>query len=100
MKLIKQGKMTQEGLNKITEAKKSGKWSTAYTSKNKPSMPVDLKKELKKDKLAWENFNNFANSYQTNYIYWVERAKRDETRKRRINEVVKRAKQNKKPGTS
>jgi uncharacterized protein YdeI (YjbR/CyaY-like superfamily) len=97
-KLIKQGKMTEEGLNKIKEAKKNGKWSAAYTSKKKPTMPADLKAELQKDKTAWENFNNFANSYQTNYIYWVDRAKRDETRKRRIKEVVERAIENKKPG--
>jgi uncharacterized protein YdeI (YjbR/CyaY-like superfamily) len=97
-KLINQGKMTEEGLDKIKEARRTGKWSAAYSSKRKPTMPSELEEELKKDKTAWENFNNFANSYQTNYVYWVVRAKREETRKRRIKEVVKRANQNKKPG--
>jgi uncharacterized protein YdeI (YjbR/CyaY-like superfamily) len=32
------------------------------------------------------------------YIYWINDAKTKETRKRRINEVVKRVEQNKKPG--
>jgi len=96
-KMIREGKMTETGLAKIEEAKKSGKWFSAYTSK-KLAIPPDLEKALKDDKKAWDNFRNFANSYQLAYIYWVESAKREETRKKRIKEVVKRASQNKKPG--
>jgi uncharacterized protein YdeI (YjbR/CyaY-like superfamily) len=96
--MIKEGKMTESGLAKIEEAKRSGKWSSAYTAKKKPTIPSDLKKALKENQKAWDNFNDFANSYKTNYIYWVNSAKREETRKRRIEEVVSRAIQNKKPG--
>ena len=58
----------------------------------------DLKKSLKLDKVAWINFQNFANSYRNMYIGWIKSAKTEGTRKKRIREVVKRSRDNKKPG--
>ena len=59
---------------------------------------TDLKEALSGNKAAWENFQKFANSYRNMYIGWVNDAKTDTTRKRRISEVVKRSVINKKPG--
>lgn len=98
IKMINAGKMTEAGLEKIEEAKKNGKWDSAYIIKEKPEIPDDLKKALMKNRIAWINFSNLANSYQFAYIYWVNSAKRKETREKRIKEVVERAAQNKKPG--
>ncbi len=98
LKMIKEKKMTKHGLVKIEEAKRNGKWSEAYTSKRKLSIHKDLKDALVRSKKAWKNFNNFANTYQNMYIGWVTSAKRKETRKGRIIEVVKRSEQNKKDG--
>ena len=97
-KLIKLGKMTDAGLIKIEEAKRNGFWDTAYTNKDRDKIPEDLNKALLQNKDAWNNFNNFANSYWNMYIGWVNSAKTEETRKRRIAEVVKRSALNKKPG--
>jgi len=97
-RMIMQGKMTRAGLEKINLAKKNGFWKTAYTNKIIEKLPSDLKKSLISDKIAWENFQNFANSYRNMYIGWVKNAKTDETRTKRINEVVKRSGENKKPG--
>lgn len=97
-KMIKEGKMTNAGLVLIEEAKKNGKWQNAYISKKLFEMPRSLEDALKKDKTAWENFNNFAPSYKNNYIHWVASAKREETKEKRIIEVVKRAALNQKPG--
>jgi len=77
---------------------KNGKWSSAYTSKEKLSLPSDLKNALMKNKTAWKNFKSFANSYQNIYIGWITNAKREETRKKRIKEVVRRSASNQKPG--
>ena len=95
-KMIREGKMTKAGLEKIKEAKENGKWSDAYTSKIGDPLPAYLKKALMKNKIAWQNFKNFANSYRNMYIGWVTGAKTKETREKRIREVVKRAEQNKK----
>ena len=50
------------------------------------------------DKTAWDNFNRFSNSNQNMYVGWVISAKKEETRERRIGEVVKRSALNQKPG--
>ena len=39
-----------------------------------------------------------ANSYRNNYIHWIEDAKREETRARRVAQVVERAARGLKPG--
>ena len=97
-KMILMGKMTEAGLEKINFAKKHGQWDTAYTNKVKEKLPSDLKNALILDNVAWNNFKNFANSYRNMYIGWVENAKTNNTRKKRILEVVKRSRDNKKPG--
>ena len=98
VKLIKQGRMTAAGLVKIKEAKGNGFWDTAYTNKDRDELPEDLNMALLQDEKAWNNFNNFANSYWNMYIGWVNSAKTEGTRMRRIAEVVERSSLNKKPG--
>lgn len=88
-KMISLGKMTKAGLDKIEEAKKQGFWDLAYTNLVKDQLPSDLKKALIVNKTAWNNFQNFANSYRNMYIGWVKNAKTKETRKKRISKVVK-----------
>lgn len=97
-KMILIGRMTEAGLEKINFAKKHGLWDTAYTNKVREKIPSDLKNALILDKVAWNNFKKFANSYRNMYIGWVENAKTNATRQKRILEVVKRSRDNKKPG--
>ncbi|MHC4184168.1 MAG: YdeI/OmpD-associated family protein [Planctomycetota bacterium] len=97
-KLIRAGKMTIAGLSKIEETKKNGYWDIAYTNRKTEELPLDLRDMLIQDKSAWYNFQRFANSYRNNYIGWINKAKSEETRKRRIWEVVGRSSINKKPG--
>jgi uncharacterized protein YdeI (YjbR/CyaY-like superfamily) len=95
-RLMKSGRMTAAGLAKIEEAKKSGFWDSAYTNRTKEVIPSDLKEALMKDKKAWDNFQNFANSYRNMYIGWVNSAKTDETRMKRIKKIVEQSLFNKK----
>ena len=97
-RLIKEDRMTSAGYAVIDEAKKRGLWDKAYTNKKRDRMQSDLKKALLENKVAWKNFNGFANSYRNMYVGWVVNAKREETRLRRIKEVVSRSFMNKKPG--
>jgi len=96
--LIAQGRMASAGLAKIQEAKRNGAWDAAYTNKTRDEIPTDLKKALKENPIAWNNFNDLANSYQNMYVGWVVGAKTEETRKKRIVEVLRRSALNKKPG--
>lgn len=93
-RMIDAGKMTDAGLAKIKEAKKSGWWYNAYTTQDNYIMSAEMKKVLMSDKEAWKNFQSFGKSYQNTYIFWVNYAKREETKLKRIQIVLERAKQN------
>lgn len=97
-RLIAEGKMTAAGLEKVEDAKQSGRWAAAYSHKEKPKLPDDLRDALMRDPEAWKNFNQFSNSNQFMYVFWVNEAKRESTRKRRIRQVVERSARNEKPG--
>jgi len=97
-RMTEEGKMTTAGLEKISEAKQSGKWDIAYTSREKPNLPEDLKKALIGNPKAWKNFNEFSNSHQFMYVYWVSDAKRETTRKKRVQQVLERSARNERPG--
>ena len=96
--LIESGRMTPAGLEKIEEAKKNGLWHSAYTSLKGEVIPQDLQQALSGNSEAEANFLAFANSYRNSYIGWVNSAKTQHTREKRIAEVVKRAFANRKPG--
>jgi uncharacterized protein YdeI (YjbR/CyaY-like superfamily) len=98
-KMIREGRMTKAGLAKCKEVLKGGgKESKAKPKDKKLIVPSDLIKALAKKKKSWENFNSFAPSYKRQYIRWMTDAKKEETRKKRINRIVEWAEQNKKPG--
>ncbi len=97
-KMIAEGKMTPAGLKLIDLSKKNGKWDNAYNRKETPEIPEDFELALKQKPTAWENFNNFTPSYRATYIYYVNQAKRPETRQNRIEKVVDLCERNKKPG--
>jgi uncharacterized protein YdeI (YjbR/CyaY-like superfamily) len=94
--MIQQGKMTDAGLLKIEEAKKSGLWQKAYTNTESNIVPKDLEDALRKNKKTWQNFNGFAFSYRNMYIGWVSSAKTAQTRRKRIDLVVNQSLENKK----
>lgn len=99
-KMIKSGKMTKAGLKPIEEAKKNGQWEKAYGAKIMPEMPEDLLKALMENEKAHENFLKFSPSHQRTYIYWLNSAKRQDTRVKRVDKIIIFSEKNKKPGIS
>jgi len=89
--LIEQGKMTDTGLAKIEEAKTNGFWEAPYMSGTEETIPPDLESALFENKIAGDNFHNLARSYRNMFIRWLNSARTEETRKKRISEIVKRA---------
>jgi uncharacterized protein YdeI (YjbR/CyaY-like superfamily) len=69
-------KLNDAGI-KLPERKKSDK-------KTEIMVPDPLKKELAKHKKATDTFNNFSPSQKKEYIEWIEEAKTDGTRDKRI----------------
>jgi uncharacterized protein YdeI (YjbR/CyaY-like superfamily) len=92
-RLIKQGLMTEAGLEKIELAKKNGSW-TSIDKIEQLIIPEDLKKALAADKEAKKNFINFSNSNKKISLYWINNVKREDLRKQRIDKIVELAAKN------
>lgn len=86
--MMARGRMTAAGLRSIREAKDSGEWDDAYDMREELPLPPDLERALKRRKGALAAFRALAQSRRYGYIDWVTRAKREETRQRRIERVV------------
>ena len=97
-RLMEAGLMAEAGVRAVEDAKESGIWDAAYTSRVEPEVPDDLLEALMEDEEALKNFEGFSNSAKLMYVHWIESAKREETRARRITAVVRRAARNIKPG--
>jgi uncharacterized protein YdeI (YjbR/CyaY-like superfamily) len=98
-KLIKQGKMTEFGLAKITKSAFNRKEKTQGDElKKKMVIPGYLKQALMKNKKAMVNFEKLAPSHKRQYLGWIMSAKKQDTRIRRIKEAIGLLTQNKKLG--
>jgi hypothetical protein len=51
-------------------------------------IPKDLMKELKKDKNAKAFFDKLSYTHRREYVMWINEAKRDETRQKRILKTI------------
>lgn len=61
-------------------------------------MPAQLKWAFAKNKPAKRNFDAFSESVRRNILAWIDSAKREETRTKRIQETASLAAENKKAG--
>jgi uncharacterized protein YdeI (YjbR/CyaY-like superfamily) len=86
--LIASNLIHESGLEKIKVAKQNGSW-TALDQVEKGIIPLDLQVEFNKNPEAFSNYNNFAPSYRKSYLYWLNQAKREATRQKRIEEIMK-----------
>jgi len=85
--------MHEKGLETIEMAKKNGYW-TALDEVENGIIPEDLQAAFDQNSLAFENYNNFSPSYRKSYLYWLNQAKREETRTKRISEIIQLCKNN------
>jgi len=97
-KMMRNGKMTEAGLVKIREAEKSGEWFRTPPKRKELVIPLYMKAALVRNKKARENFSNLTKSYRQQYVGWISSAKREETRKRRLAEVISLLEKNEKLG--
>jgi uncharacterized protein YdeI (YjbR/CyaY-like superfamily) len=88
-KLIRDGRMTEAGLAKIDAAILRPE-PRAKTTKGDTDVPPFIKRALKANAQAWENFRALAPSHRKNYIRWISEAKQEATRNRRLEEIVSR----------
>jgi uncharacterized protein YdeI (YjbR/CyaY-like superfamily) len=94
-KLLQENLIHESGLKKIEIAKQNGSWN-ALDAVEDLIIPNDLQSAFEKNEIAFENYKKFSPSYRKSYLYWLNQAKREETRNNRIAEIISFCNQNKK----
>ena len=85
--LIKDGRMRSEGLASF-ERRKADK-SGIYHFENPPTtLDPKLEEIFKRNEKSWNFFTKQAPSYQKLMFHWIMSGKKDETRVRRMNQLI------------
>ena len=79
--------MQEPGYKIIETAKENGMWTFMDDVEN-GIIPSDLQKAFDKNKVAYQNYLDFAPGYRKSYLSWLKSAKRLETRQKRIKEII------------
>jgi len=85
--LAKDNLIHASGLKSIEIAKQNGSL-TALDNVEKGIIPKELKHTFNNNSKAFKNYNNFAPFYRKSYLYWLNQAKRENTRQKRIPEII------------
>jgi uncharacterized protein YdeI (YjbR/CyaY-like superfamily) len=93
-RMVRAGLMTSHGQRMIDLAKQSGTWDEHADAQNLV-MPADFQRLLDLDPTAKGNFQRFAPSSKRIVLEWISKAKRIETRQKRIGQAVELAASNK-----
>lgn len=91
--LINDGLLEKPGYEMVALAKETGTWD-ALNDVDNLIKPMDLKDAFKNNSKAELNFNAFSKSVQRGILEWLFNAKREETRKKRIEKIVSMAEDN------
>jgi uncharacterized protein YdeI (YjbR/CyaY-like superfamily) len=92
-RMIAQGLMRPAGQAMIDLAKANGSWDMLADAQN-TIIPWDLQKMFDKNALAFENFQRFSPSSRRMILEWISKAKKEETREKRIVQTVELAARN------
>ena len=86
-KLQKENLMHESGLASIHIAKENGSWTVLDDVEN-GIVPEDLKIAFDKNPQSFKNYSAFTRGQRKSYLYWLNQAKREETRQRRIAQII------------
>ena len=96
-RLVAEGRMMPAGMAAVEVAKANGAWDD-LASRMVDVTPDDLERVLAGVPEAAERWRAWPPSHRRAFVAWVLQAKRAETQQRRIDEVVRRAAANLRPG--
>ncbi len=85
--MIEAGLMTPRGQRMIDMARRTGTWDEHADAQN-TVIPSDLARAFAKDPRARENFERFAPSSRRIALEWISKARREETRQKRVVQTV------------
>ena len=82
------GLIQESGYKLIDLAKETGKWTEMDDVEN-GVIPKDLQLAFDKNERAFENYQKFSKGYRKSYLSWLNSAKREATREKRISEIIR-----------
>ena len=91
-RLVERGLMTERGQAMVDLARRTGTWDLLAEAQD-GIVPADLRDLLDRDEVASRNFQAMSPSSKRAVLEGIARAKRPETRRRRLAEAVERARQ-------
>ncbi len=97
-KLKKEGRMKPAGLEAFEKTDEKPHLIYDNNSQGDLIIPDDLMNSLRNNSLAYNNFMNFPPSCRKLYIFYLNSAKKAETRPGRIAKIVGRSEKNIRPG--
>jgi len=96
-RLVAAGRMVAAGLAQVRAAKRDGRWARVLAAPRLARIPPALATALRADPQVARNFATLAPSYRRLYCAWVADAKQDATRQRRVEAIIRRSRENRKP---
>lgn len=87
-KVIAEGRMTPAGLAVIGYPHPERPPGKPKPREEYP-LPTYLRRALRANKKAWENFRKLPPSARRNYVGWITTAKKEETRRKRMEEALR-----------
>jgi uncharacterized protein YdeI (YjbR/CyaY-like superfamily) len=94
-RLKKEGRMTAEGLHFYELGK--AKPTHDFDIPKNPKMPLELKEALRKNAKAKKYFETYPPSTRRMLYRWILRAKQDETRSKRVSQIIVSAQKGARP---
>ena len=88
MKVIREGRMTEAGMAKVTFDMGKVDISRPKPKRSPVKMPEKIEKALQSRPAVWKAFQKIAPSIQRNYILWLSDAKKPETFERRLQILI------------
>ena len=98
-KLIAAGLMTDAGMKQVELAKQLGTWD-AFSSVDAMTLPPDFKRALKATPAAQKGYDAYTPGVKKQCLYYLNDAKRPETRAKRIAQIIEAAAAGRKPSQS
>jgi uncharacterized protein YdeI (YjbR/CyaY-like superfamily) len=87
-RLIQARRIKPAGQAQIDAAKKDGRWTAAYDSPSKSSIPEDFLAALRKNKKAYAFFHSLNKVNLYAIAYRLQTAKKPETRQKRMDRIL------------
>ncbi len=86
--LIAVGRMSEQGLKAIENAKQNGNWDNAYEPQSVASLPEDFAKELEQNSKAKAFYDMLNGQNKYAILFRIKNAKKQETRTKRIQQFI------------